>query len=48
MDYEDIAVVGIGCRVSSAKNIKEYFQILKNNECTIKDAPKKRIRFVRT
>lgn len=43
MDYEDIAVVGISCRVSSAKNVKGYFQILKNNECTIKDVPKKRL-----
>ncbi|MCR4567048.1 MAG: hypothetical protein K5769_03285 [Pseudobutyrivibrio sp.] len=43
MDYKDIAVVGIGCRVSSAKNVKDFIQILKNNECTIGSVPEKRL-----
>jgi len=39
---EAIAIVGIGCRFPGADNIEQYWQLLANAECHLKEIPKER------
>lgn len=41
-DIQDIAIVGIGLRIPGADTLDEYWDILKNGKCLIKEMPKDR------
>ncbi|HJO92495.1 MAG TPA: beta-ketoacyl synthase N-terminal-like domain-containing protein [Victivallales bacterium] len=44
-ENEKIAIIGIGCRFPGANNANEYWDLLKNVKCAIRDFPKERIKF---
>ncbi|OPX43969.1 erythronolide synthase, modules 5 and 6 [Ruminiclostridium hungatei] len=41
-DIQDIAIIGIGLRIPGADTLEEYWDILKNGKCIIKEVPKDR------
>lgn len=41
-DIDDIAIIGIGLRIPGANTLDEYWDILKNGKCLIKEVPKDR------
>ncbi|WP_265442815.1 type I polyketide synthase [Acetivibrio straminisolvens] len=41
-DIQDIAIIGIGLRIPGASTLDEYWDILKNGRCVIREVPKGR------
>lgn len=41
-ELQDIAIIGIGLRIPGADTLEEYWDILKNGKCTIKEVPEDR------
>lgn len=41
-DLQDIAIIGIGLRIPGADTLEEYWDILKNGKCIIKEVPESR------